>query len=235
VIIHRSTTLLSLAFFLAAPLMGQQPAAPAAPPDHVTAIKQSLQKSAASIRAYQWVETTTVTMKGEVKSQTQASCYYGADGKVQKMPVAAPAAEEKKRGLRGKIVENKKEEISASMKEAVALVHQYIPPDPARIQAAKDSGRLTLTPPDPKGNVVVVIKDYLKPGDSLTINLNTAAGLLTGLAVSTFTDAKEAVGLKVTMSALPDGTVYAAQTNLDVTSQKMTVKIENSGYRKVGG
>ena len=174
-------------------------------------------------------------MKGEVKSQTQASCYYGADGKVQKTPVVAPPPEEKKRGIRGKVVENKKAEISASMKEAVALVHQYIPPDPARIQAAKDAGRLTLTPPDPKGNVVVVIKDYLKPGDSLTINLNAAASLLTGLAEAwMFTDAKEAVGLKVTMSALPDGTVYAAQSNLDVTAQNLVVAIANSGHRKAG-
>jgi hypothetical protein len=230
--VRKPITSLAVAVILATPLMGQQPAAPATDP--VTAIKQSLQKSAASIRAYQWVETTTVSMKGEVKSQTQASCYYGADGKVQKTPVVAPPPEEKKRGIRGKIVENKTEEISASMKEAVALVHQYIPPDPARIQAAKDAGRLTLTPPDPRGSVVVVVKDYLKAGDSLTINLNAAAGLLTGLAVSTFTDAKEAVGLKVTMATLPDGTVYAAQTNLDVTAQNLVVAIANSGHRKAG-
>lgn len=230
--IHRPMTVISFALLFAAPLVAQQPAAPATDP--VTVIKQSLQKSAASIRQYQWVESTTVSMKGEVKSQTQATCYYGADGKVQKVPVTAPPAEDKKRGLRGKIVENKKEEISASMKEAVALVHQYIPPDPARIQAAKDAGRLTLTPPDQKGSVVVVVKDYLKAGDSLTINLNAAAGLLTGVAVSTFTDAKEAVGLKVTTATLPDGTVYASQTNLDVAAQNIAVAIANSGYRKAG-
>jgi len=74
-----------------------------------------------------------------------------------------PRRTPRRSGAAGKIVENKKEEISDAAKEAVALVKQYVPPDPARIQAAKDAGRLSIIPPDAKGMVAVVIKDYLKP------------------------------------------------------------------------
>jgi hypothetical protein len=56
--------------------------AAAAKKDHAAAVKESLQKSLAALRQYQWVETTTVSMKGEEKSRTQNNCYYGADGKV---------------------------------------------------------------------------------------------------------------------------------------------------------
>ena len=44
------------------------------------------------------METTTISMKGEVKKQEQKQCYYGADGKVQKTPVAgaAPPAQRRK-------------------------------------------------------------------------------------------------------------------------------------------
>ncbi|HVN32075.1 MAG TPA: hypothetical protein VMT45_08805, partial [Thermoanaerobaculaceae bacterium] len=142
----------------------------------------------------------------------------------------------KKRGVRGKIVENKKEEISESTKEAVALVKQYVPPDPARIQAAKDAEKLSVIPPDAKGMVAVVIKDYLKAGDSLTIDLNAATNTISGLTVATFTDnAKDAVGLKVSFGSLPDGTVYPAVIHLDVASQNLAVAIENTGYKKLGG
>jgi hypothetical protein len=184
------------------------------------------------------VETTAVSIKGEEKSRTQNNCYYGADGKVQKTPVAAAPAEDskKKRGLRGKIVENKKEEISESTKEAVALVKQYVPPDPARIQAAKDAGKLSVIPPDAKGMVAVVIKDYLKVGDSLTITVNAATDTISGLTVATFTDsAKDAVGLKVSWGSFPDGTVYVATIHLDVAAQNLAVAIENTGYKKLGG
>lgn len=51
--------------------------------------------------------------------------------------MSAPAAEEGKRGVHGKVAENKKEEMSAEMQSAVALIKTYIPPDPAKIQACK--------------------------------------------------------------------------------------------------
>jgi len=236
--ICRFVTAGTISLLAATAIVAQQPAAPAGGTDHVAAIKQSLGKSAAALKQYQWVETTVVSIKGEEKSRTQNNCFYGADGKVQKTPVAAAPAEDskKKRGLRGKIVENKKEEISASTKEAVALVKQYVPPDPARIQAAKDAGKLSVTPPDAKGMVAVVIKDYLKAGDSLTITVNAATDTISGLTVATFTDsAKDAVGLKVSWGSFPDGTVYVATIHLDVAAQNLAVAIENSGYKKLGG
>src|SRR5215472_8484277 len=61
--------------------------------DKTAALKQSLAANQAALRQYTWVESTTITMKGEVKKQEQKQCYYGADGKVQKTPIpgAAPA------------------------------------------------------------------------------------------------------------------------------------------------
>jgi hypothetical protein len=230
-----------LSLCLALPAAAQEPAADAAAgkKDHAVAVKDSLQKSLAALRQYQWVETTAVSMKGEEKSRTQNNCYYGADGKVQKTPVAvaAPAKDDKKsRGVKGRVVENKKEDVSEATKEAIGLVKQYVPPDPARIQAAKDAGRVTVTPPDPAGQVRLVIKDYLKPGDSLTLEANAANDRISGITVATFTEkAKDAVGLKVAFGALADGTVYPAKIQLDVAAQNLGVAIENSGYKKVGG
>jgi hypothetical protein len=117
----------------------------------------------------------------------------------------------------------------------VALVKQYVPPDPARIQAAKDAGKHTVSQPDPKGQVVLVIKDYLKAGDSLTIEVNAATDVISSLTVATFTDsAKDAVGMKVSWGSLADGTLYTATTRLDVAAQSLAAAIENSGYKKLG-
>ena len=227
-----------LALILAQPAAAQQaPDAAAGKKDHVAAVKASLQKSMAALRQYQWIETTAVSLKGEEKSRTQNNCSYGADGKVMKTPVAVPAAEDakKSRGIKGKVVENKKEEISGATKDAIALVKQYIPPDPARIQAAQSAGKVSVTPPDAKGLVRIVIKDYLKPGDALTFDVNGASDRIMGVTVATFTDqAKDAVGLKVGFGALADGTGYPAKIQLDVAAQNLAVAIENSGYKKLG-
>ena len=71
------------ALVLPALLLAQQPA----PPEKVAAGKQSFQESQAKLRQFEWIETTAVSYKGEVKSKKQNRCYYGADGVLQKVPV----------------------------------------------------------------------------------------------------------------------------------------------------
>ena len=145
---------------------------------------------------------------------------------------AAPEAK-KKKGLRGKIVENKKEEMSDYMKQAVALVKSYIPPDPAKIEASKNAGKVSLTPVQPGIRVRLDFKDYQKAGDMLSVEMNPANNTLLGLKVATWLkDAKDAVNLDVKFGALADGTTYAETITLDAPSQKLAVNIANSGYRK---
>jgi len=213
----------------------QQPAA--GPQDKVAAVKQNLQTSMAALRHYQWVETEVISVKGEEKSRQEYTCYYGEDGKVQKVPVGGNADSSGKdpRGLRGKIADHKKEDISQSAQEAVALIKQYVPPDPAKIQAAKDAGHVTLSPPDAQGTLKIAIADYLKAGDSLTLAVNAATNQIAGVTVSTFTDTdKHAVGLNVGFGTFPDGTVYPSSVDLGVKQENLKVNIQNTGYEKKG-
>jgi hypothetical protein len=220
---------------IAGPAAAQQPtpAAPPSPEARVAALKTSLQTGLAGQRNYEWIETTAVSMKGEEKKRTQNRCYYGADGKLEKVPIEGESESGGKRGLRGKAVENKKEDIGETMKQAVALVKGYVPPDPARIQAAKEAGKLAVMSPDPSGQVQVKISDYLKPGDSMTMSLDAAKNSLLGIAVNSYMkDADDVVTMKATLGALGDGTIYPATITLDIKSENLTVAIENSGYKK---
>jgi hypothetical protein len=232
---------------IGAVLQAQQPPAQAAgggAQDPVAALKQSMQQGAALLRQYEWVETTIISMKGEEKSRKQNRCYYGADGKVQKVPLdqaAAPPPDEGQGGGRGrrggkmkeKVVENKKGEIQDYMKSAVALIHSYVPPNPAQIQAAKDAGRVAVNP-QAGGRVRLTISQYMKAGDALTIDMDTASNRLLGLGVNTYVDKPdEPVTLAVQMSALPDGATYAAQTTLDAKAKNITVVVQNAGHRPI--
>jgi hypothetical protein len=226
-------------------LSAQQPAAPAAgggARDTVAALKQSLQQGQALIRKYEWVETTIISLKGEEKARKQNRCYYGADGKVQKVSLdqaAAPSQEDKggKGGRKGggrvkqQVVENKKGDIQDYMKQAAALIHQYVPPAPARIQAAKDAGRVKANP-QAGGKVQVAIAQYLLPVDSLTIDMDGTANRLLGLNVNSYLDKPEdTVTLAVQMTTLPDGALFASETTLDAKAKNIRVVIQNSGFK----
>jgi len=237
--VNRTILPCGIALLLASVLVAAQGQAPQ---ERVAALKQSLQESHAKLRTFEWIETTAISLKGEEKSRKQNRCYYGADGKVQKVPIVEPAApppQASGRGRRGgrlkeKVVENKKEELSDYMKKAVALLHQYVPPDPARIQASKDAGKAAMSMVEPNRRARVEFGDYLQPGDSLALEFNPQTNHLLAMMVASYLEKPDdKVTLNVQFADLPDGTTYQAATTLDAPAKNINVKIENSGHRPV--
>jgi hypothetical protein len=236
-------TVIATAMLGVAPaLEAQQPAKQAGAggaQDHVAALKQSMQEGQARLRQYEWIETTIISVKGEEKARKQNRCYYGADGKVQKIPVGEAQPQQQSAGggrkkggrLKQQIVEKKKDEMQDYMERAGNLIHLYVPPSPAQIQAAKDAGRVAISP-QPGGRVHLEISQYLLPGDNLTIDVDATVDRLLGLGVKTYLDKpEEQVTLAVQMGALPDGATYAAQTTLDALAKNIRVVVQNSGHR----
>jgi len=210
--------------------------------DAIAALKQSLQQGQTLIRQYEWIETTTISLKGEEKARKQNRCYYGADGKVQKIPIAdappqkaAPSGGGGRRGgrVKEKVIENKKDEMKEYMERAVALVHRYVPPQGAQIQAAKDAGHVA-TQPQAGNRIQLAITDYVQPGDKLAIDFDPGGNKLLGLGVDTYLGTKDdPVTLAVQMASLPDGAIFAAQTTLDAKAKNIRVVVQNSGHRPV--
>ena len=202
---------------------------------HVAALKKSLAESQASLKKYEWIETTAVSLKGEEKSRKQNRCYYGANGAVQKVPVGAAPPQEKKRGLRGKIVENKKEELTDYMQQAVGLIKLYVPPSPQKLQASKDAGKVSLDILEPGKRIRLNFSDYVKPGDKLSVEVDLTGHRVLGLKVSTYLEIeKDPVNLDVTFTTLPDATNYASHVALNAPGKNVAVNVTNSGHRKVG-
>jgi hypothetical protein len=210
-------------------VLAQQPTAQG----RVAALKASLAASQAILKQYEWVETTVVSLKGEEKSRQMNRCYHGADGKVQKIPLTSPPPEKKMRGLRGRIAESKKEELTDFMKDAVALAKQYAPPQPVLIQKAKDAGKVSVTPL-PGQRARLTFTDYLKPGDSFALELDLASNRPVSARIATYLDSKdESVSVDVRFSTLDNNATYSANTVLDAPSKKLKVTVENSGYRRL--
>jgi hypothetical protein len=232
----RFAHLLGGALLLSTTLAAQAPS----PDERLATLKKSLAESAMRIRQYQWVETTAISLKGEEKSRSQKTVYYGADGKLQKTPIAGPAAAAPppSKGGRGgrvkeKIVENKKDDMKEYMEKAVALIQSYVPPNPAKIQAAKDAGKMTVQPAA-AGGARIEFKDYVKPKDLLAIEVDPSGTRFSTISVASYMDSPDdAVTLNVVFAALEDGTSYTSKTTLDAKAKNITVVVSNSGYKKM--
>jgi hypothetical protein len=196
----------------------QPPIGPAATPAQVAKVNASLTKSMTELRQSEWTETTVISLKGEEQSRTQASCSYRADGTVQRSAPATPVAADEPR-----------------VQEAIALAQQYVPPDPARIQAAGAAGRIAMTEPDAAGQVRMVIRDYLKPGDEFAIEVDPSQDRITGMTVATFAgQAKDPIDLRVRFGSFADETIYPAKIRVDIASMDMEIAIEDTGHKKTG-
>ena len=202
--------------------------------DKVAALKQSLGENQKRLRQYKWMETAVVSLKGEDKSTIQKLCFYGPDGKVQKQQITAPAQQESPGGMKGKIAAKKKGEMTEYMKQAAGLVHQYVPPDPQRIQAVKAAGGLSVSPTGP-GASRLEFRNYLKSGDTLSLNLDTASNSIQAINVNSYLESQkdDPITMSVTFARLGDGLSYPANIVLDAPAKKVQVKIHNSNYEKV--
>ncbi len=202
--------------------------------ERVLALKASLAASQAILKQYEWVETTVINLKGEEKSRQLNRCYHGADGVVQKIPVTTPPPPQQKRGLRGRIVAAKKEELTDYMKDAVALVKHYLPLDQARIQMARDAGKVSLTPL-PNQRLRLTFTDYLKAGDNLALDIDLGNNRPLEAKVTTYLDSpKQPITLDVRFSALDNNATYVATVTLEAKAKNLKVDVQNSGYRRTG-
>lgn len=216
-----------------APTQGAAPGQSAtAAEQHMAAIKKNLAASQQNLQQYQWTETRVVSYKGEAKSTTTSSCSYGQDGNVVKTVTSTPE-EHEKHGLKGKVAKHKMDDMEAYMQSAVALVKTYIPPDPSKIQACKEAGKMAMTVIEPNKKVKIDFKDYEKPGDDLAIELDVTTNQILAVTVASYlADVKDAVNLNVAMATLPDGTGYPATIKLDTPAKELGVVLTNSGYTK---
>ena len=199
--------------------------------EKLATVKQAIAANQQKLHQYQWTETTQLTLKGDPKPPSQNMCQYGPDGKVQKTPMGPPPPPPSGGRLKQRIIEKKKEEMQEYMGQVKGLLGMYVPPDPQKMEQARQAGNVSL---NPVGGVVnLIFANYAQPGDKLTLTFDPSAGKVTSLNINTYMgDSKDAVTLQVQMASLPDGTNYVQQSVLNASAKQLVATTTNSNYRK---
>jgi hypothetical protein len=198
------------------------------------ALKQSAAENKQRLHQYQWVETQQITLKGEQKPERVNQCSYGPNGQVQKIPMGAQPQQPEKKGIRGRVIEKKTDEMKEYMQQVQSLLSMYVPPNPQLIQQAMQNHNVSIDKTMGSNLTQLVFKNYAKPGDQMTLGFDSAAKKISTLNVNTYMDdPKDAVTLAVQMASLPDGTNYAQQTVLNATAKQIQVTTTNSNYAKI--
>jgi hypothetical protein len=203
----------------------------------LAAVKEASAKNKQALAQYAWTEQQTISLKGEVKKQTTYEVRLGPDGKPQKTEVAAMPQSSgggREGRLKEHIKEKKKEEFEEYGQQLAALAHEYAQPDPQRLQQAFQQGNLTLGSAGAPGEIRMVIKNYIKPNDNVTLVFNQQTKAIQRVQVASYLkDPKDAVEISVQFAKLPDGTNHVANMMVNGESKKLTVAVQNSDYQKL--
>jgi len=197
-------------------------------------IKQAMAQNKQALAQYTWVEQLTISLKGEQKKQEHFQVRVGPDGKQQKTSLDAPAQPQESGGrLKRRVVEKKKEEYTDYADQMKALAQQYIPPDKDMLQQAYQQGNVTMgSVPENPNAVKLVIKNYLKQGDSMTLIFDKAQkGLLQVQVASYMDNPKDAMNLTVQFSKMPNGPNHVSSMVIDGVSKQLNIATQNSNYQ----
>jgi hypothetical protein len=201
----------------------------------VADIKESVARNRQALAQYTWVEQVTISLKGEEKKQEHFQVRLGPDGKPQKTSLDPPPDESSESGgrLKKHIVEKKKEEYKDYAEQMKALAQQYVPPDKDLLQQAYQQGNIMLGPVVGNPNALqLVIKNYLKPGDSMTLIFDKAQKELLQIQIGSYMDdPKDAMNLTVEFSRLQEGINHVSNQVIDGVSKQLNVATQNSNYQ----
>jgi len=200
-------------------------------------VKQQIQQSAAANRqrlaTYTWEEQQTVSLKGEVKSQNSYLVRMGPDGRPQKSPINA-VARTAPGGVKGKIIQNKTNELKDYAQQIAALMQTYLPPNPERLKQAFDQGNGALTEAGPD-LVRLEFAGYNQQGDTFVLVFNKATKGIQSAQVASYlnNDPSDAVTISAQFAKLPDGTSHLDSATVNGEKKHLTIQIQNTNYQKM--
>jgi len=185
---------------------------------------EALQKQTA-IKSYQWTETMVVRVDGKEKATVVNTCGYNEDGGVSRTPVKGERTQVAK-GTPGTAPE-----IDSYVNSAVAVMRGYVRPRPEKLQACEDAGRVSVST-DGKGQKLEY-RDYLKPGDILTLVLDPSTSQILSSSASTYViNSNDRAEIHTEMAQLPDGSSYPSHIKFDTPGRQMGIVATDSNYRK---
>ncbi|HVM74485.1 MAG TPA: hypothetical protein VMT75_02510 [Candidatus Saccharimonadales bacterium] len=200
----------------------------------IAEVKEAAARNKQLLAQYTWVEQVTISLKGEEKKQEHFQVRLGPDGKQQKQsldPAAAPPEHEGR--LKRHIVEKKTEEYEDYANQIKALIQQYVPPDKDMLQQANQAGNVMVgAQPGAPGQYRVVVSNYIKQGDNMTLVMDKTQKDLVSVSIATYlNDPSDAVNVNVQFAGMPGGPNHVSAETINGVSKQLTIVIQNSNYQ----
>jgi len=205
--------------------------------ERLAEVKQASDLNKLALLQYSWQEQQTISIKGKVRKQNLFLVKLGPNGKPQKTPIEAGDDSSsdggRQHGIKHRIKEKKKEEYEDYAQQIAELAQGYAQPDSAKLQQLYQQGFVMIGSAGAPDEVRLVIQNYVKQGDSVTIVFNRAQKAIQNIQVSSYLSApSDVVKIAVQFAQLSDGTNHVSNVLVNGVSKELNVEMQNSNYQK---
>jgi hypothetical protein len=196
----------------------------------VAEIRASLAKNEQMIGQYMWQQQEAISVRGDLKKEALYSVELGANGQPVRTDISqSQPAGGRKWGIRHRITQD----YIDYGKQVAALAQSYAQPNPGRLQTLYAAGDVSLKTAGAAGLYSIVVRGYVKPGDTVTLTFSKVLKAIVGVQVITYLSGpSDGVTISVNYAQLPDGTNHVATINIDGQSKSMTIVETNVNYQK---
>jgi hypothetical protein len=200
--------------------------------ERLAQVKMASKANKEALSHYNWQESVTTSIKGEVKKQQLFLVSVGPDGQQQKSEINAQPDQASGGALKRHIVAKKKAEYKDYGEQIADLARRYTQPDPDRLQQAYQQGNISMQLGGGETTMTLIIKNYIKPNDSVTLVFNKQQKTIQSIRVASYLDdPTDAVTIAAQFAKLPNGINHVTGTQINGASKQLSVVTQNSNYQ----
>jgi hypothetical protein len=195
----------------------------------LTLIERAIAKDKLALLQYTWMEQDTISVKREVERQEHFQVRMGADGRHQKTSLDQPTA-----GTSSQGTPNEYKDYADQIR---ALMQQYLPSNQELLEQTYQNGFIKAGPEGgtATGQYQLVVFNYLKKGDTVTLIFDKVRKKLVSLTVNSYlNDPSDVVSMNAHCSKIPGGPNHFSTVTIQGVRKQLTIAVQNSNYREQG-
>lgn len=196
----------------------------------VAAVEAALFKNMQMLGEYTWQQQETISVRGDVKKTALYQVQLGPNGKPVKTDITqSQSSNQRRHGIKHRIEQN----YDAYGQQIAGLVASYTQLQPGRLKQLYGQGSVSVASAGAPGLDAIVIRNYVKPGDAVTLTFSRAQKAILHIQVTSYlADPSDAVTIAVSFAKLPDGTSHVTTATVNGESKSLTIQDVNMNYQK---
>lgn len=193
---------------------------------------KAMMENAEELRKYSFKQRTEVSMDGDVRSVRLDQIRFDLDGNLERTSLTPAAAQSPSaRGLRGKVVAKKREEIGNYVERLMSMSRRYLTPARGDLEKLFGRGEIWKGQGATANQVRIQTADFVKTGDSFVWTLDPVSKLPVRMEVTTELDG-DPVTVTAEYRTVPSGPNYIARTIVKSPRKELVVKVESFEYKR---